>query len=140
MSETLIPTDRKPMQRHESNAVIKRLELQKLFLLHLMELSKPPFWAVNVKWRLHSEDDSQNKSINQKVKKMKLKEINDILRKDAKVKAQRELKKNALRMVGSALELNETGLLDGVANLLKRKDPIAAEEIKALSRWVKEQG
>ena len=103
-----------------------------------MELSKPPFWAVNVEWRLHSEDDSQNKSINQKVKKMKLKEINDILRKDAKVKAQRELKKNALRMVGSALELNETGLLDGVANLLKRKDPIAAEEIKALSRWVKE--
>lgn len=70
---------------------------------------------------------------------MKLKEINDILRKDAKVKAQRELKKNALRMVGIALELNETGLLDGVANLLKRKDPIAAEEIKALSRWVKEQ-
>ena len=70
---------------------------------------------------------------------MKLKEINDILRKDAKVKAQRELKKNALRMVGSALELNETGLLDGVANLLKRKDPAAAEEIKALSRWVKEQ-
>ena len=140
MSETLIPTNRKPTQRRESNAVIKRLELQKLFLLHLMELSKPPFWAVNVEWRLHSEDDSQNKSINQKVKKMKLKEINDILRKDAKVKAQRELKKNALRMVGSALELNETGLLDGVANLLKRKDPIAAEEIKALSRWVKEQG
>ena len=104
-----------------------------------MELSKPPFWAVNVKWRLHSEDDSQNKSTNQKVKKMKLKEINDILRKDAKVKAQRELKKNALRMVGSALELNETGLLDGVADLLKRKDPMAAEEIKALSRWVKEQ-
>ena len=140
MCVTLIPTDRKPTQRRESNAVKKRLELQKLFLLHLMELSKPPFWAVNVKWRLHSEDDSQNKSINQKVKKMKLKEINDILRKDAKVKAQRELKKNALRMVGSALELNETGLLDGVANLLKRKDPIAAEEIKALSRWVKEQG
>ena len=108
-------------------------------MFHLTELSKPPFWAVNVKWRLHSDDDSQNKSINQKVKKMKLKEINDILRKDAKVKAQRELKKNALRMVGSALELNETGLLDGVANLLKRKDPIAAEEIKALSRWVKEQ-
>ena len=104
-----------------------------------MELSKPPFWAVNVKWRLRSDDDSQNKSINQKVKKMKLKEINDILRKDTKVKAQRELKKNALRMVGSALELNETGLLDGVANLLKRKDPMAAEEIKALSRWVKEQ-
>lgn len=92
-----------------------------------------------MKWRSRSEDDSQNKSINQKVKKMKLKEINDILRKDAKLKAQRELKKNALRMVGSALELNETGLLDGVANLLKRKDPIAAEEIKALSRWVKEQ-
>ena len=104
-----------------------------------MERSKPPFWAVNVKWRLRSDDDSQNKSINQKVKKMKLKEINDILRKDAKVKAQRELKKNALRMVGSAIELNETELLDGVANLLKRKDPIAAEEINALSRWVKEQ-
>ena len=69
---------------------------------------------------------------------MKLKEINDILRKDAKVKAQRELKKNALRMVGSALELNEIVLLDGVANLLKSKDPIAAEEIKALGRWVKE--
>lgn len=69
---------------------------------------------------------------------MKLKEINDILRKDAKVKAQRELKKNALRMVGSALELNETGLLDGVANLLNRKDPMAAEEINAISRWVKE--
>ena len=102
-----------------------------------MELSKPPFWAVNVKWRLHSEDDSQ-KTNQPKGKKMKLKEINDILRKDAKVKAQRELKKNALRMVGSALDLNETGLLDGVANLLKRKDPIAAEEIKALSRWVKE--
>lgn len=138
MCVTLTTTNRKPTQRCESNAVKKRLELQELFLLHLMELSKPPFWAVNVKWRLRSEDDSQNKSINQKVKKMKLKEINDILRKDAKVKAQRELKKNALRMVGSALELNETGLLDGVANLLKRKDPIAAEEIKALRRWVKE--
>lgn len=69
---------------------------------------------------------------------MKLKEINDILRKDSKIKAQRELKKNALRMVGSALELNETGLLDGIANLLKRKDPMASEEINALSRWAKE--
>jgi hypothetical protein len=69
---------------------------------------------------------------------MKLKEINDILRKDSKVKAQRELKKNALRMVGSALELNETGLLEGVANLLKRKDPMAAEEINAIARWAKE--
>ena len=49
----------KPSQRWESNAVKKRLELQELFLLHLMELSKPPFWAVNVKWRLHSDDDSQ---------------------------------------------------------------------------------
>ena len=139
MGVTLTTTSCKPTQRRESNAVKKRLELQKLFLLHLTELSKPPFWAVNVKWRLHSDDDSQ--STNQpKGKKMKLKEINDILRKDAKVKAQRELKKNALRMVGSALELNETELLDGVANLLKRKDPVAAEEIAALSRWVKEQG
>lgn len=70
---------------------------------------------------------------------MKLKEINEILRKDSKVKAQRELKKNALRMVGSALELNETGLLEGVANLLKRKDPVCALEINAIARWVKEQ-
>lgn len=80
-----------------------------------------------------------NKSIKKRIP-MKLKEINDILRADAKVKAQRELKKNALRMVGSALELNETELLDGVASLLKRKDPVCAEEIQALARWTKSQG
>ena len=69
---------------------------------------------------------------------MKLKEINNILKNDPKIKAQRELKRNALRMVGSAMELNETDLLDGIAALLKRKDPMASEEIIALSRWAKE--
>ena len=34
MGVTLTTTDSKPTQRSESNAVIKRLELQKLFLLH----------------------------------------------------------------------------------------------------------
>ena len=67
MGETLTNTNSKPTQRRESNAVKKRLNCKSCFY-SIMELSKPPFWAVNVKWRLHSDDDSQNKSINQKVK------------------------------------------------------------------------